>query len=47
MVIDDKALAFVTKKNYYKIQTFIKQEKLNKKKEEDLVKILEYFDQIR
>jgi len=47
MVIDDKALAFVTKKNYYKFQTFIKQEKLNKKKEEDLVKILEYFDQIR
>ena len=46
-VIDEKALAFVTKRNYYKVQNFIKKEKLNEKKEEDLVLILEYFDQIR
>ncbi|MDA0196037.1 MAG: hypothetical protein O2887_07965 [Bacteroidetes bacterium] len=46
-VIDDKALAFVTKKNYNKVQTFINNEKLNERKEEDLVTILDYFDQIR
>ena len=46
-VMDEDALAFVTKRSYYKVQTFIKKEKLNDKKEEDLVRILEYFDQIR
>jgi len=46
-LIDKDGIAGVTKRNYYKVKTYIKQERLNEKKEEDLVQILEYFDKIR
>lgn len=46
-IINKTALTAITKKHTYKVNNYIKQEKLNEKKEEDLVLILEYFDKIR
>lgn len=46
-VINKTAFTAVTRKHSYKVQNYIKEQKLNEKREEDLVKILEYFDKIR
>ncbi|MEQ9425301.1 MAG: hypothetical protein RJQ09_12830 [Cyclobacteriaceae bacterium] len=45
--IDPNGIRFVTKSKYYRVAGYIKDEKLNEKKEEDIVKILEYYEKIR
>ena len=46
-LIDKNGLAFITKRKYYRVKSFMEQEKLNEKKEEDIIRALEYFERIR
>jgi len=46
-LIDKNGIASIAKRNYYKVKSYIKKERLNEKREEDIVKILEYFEKIR
>ena len=46
-LLDKNGLAFVTKRNYNRVRTYLQQEKLNEKKEEDIILALEYFETIR
>ena len=46
-VLDKNGLAFVTKRHYYRVKSYMDKEKLNDKREEDLILALEYFNKIR
>lgn len=46
-LLDKNGMTSVMKRNYYKVKNYMDQERLNEKKEDDIIRALEYFEKIR